>query len=433
MAQKKCDSLPGSYGNLLLGEGLEVYEKEHCFYTERYRRYGCNYKTRILGDKIAVLSDPAFYKEILIDKQSCFSSEIGWYVLEPYFGKGILLEDSELHQIYRNLFSKAFHKKAITEYLTIINKYSVKALDFCMQGNTNLFLVGRNFTLPIISEMIFGPKSDEFIYKVKLNFEKILSGLRDIFKFPFPNNFTDHGKALLARDELQNIIDIEIDRCISTSDFDSSHLISAFSFQVYTQNLTRKKILELILSLFFGGHDTTANIIFSSLILLDNHESEKNKLVQEVLSIDGGINEVLSSNYLDAIIKECIRLFPPVPYIPRGVIKDVEVSGILLSKGWHVHLCPLITHRNPKHFYSPNRFKPERFLDNSKEIKPYTYVPFGLGKHGCIGSELAIIQLKIFLFNLCQKYQWKVTPSYDSTEVFSPFKLSPYFELILSD
>lgn len=422
--------VPGSYGLFYLGEVIDLYRMEQLFYWERYLKYGSPFKTQFLGDKTVVFSEPEAYKKILIDNAECFSSNIGWKVLEVYFGRGILLEDSQFHLFLRKFLNPSFHKSAVKSYVEIINSCANETLDHAKSSmNSNLYDLLRRFTLKVIICIVFGSISTEKSSYIQDQFEKILLGLRDWQRIPLA--FTAYGRSFQAITNLEALILSELKNTVNANDFNSTKLISILS-KLYNENaLTKLKVVEIILQIFFAGHETTSNLLISSINVINSYPKIKNTLLEEISNVSvSNMSHLSSLPYLNAFILEVQRLFPPVFYIPRGVKEDIDICGIILSKGSLVHLCPLITHRNPDYYSNPNIFYPERFLSTNTYNKAdkFTFANFGAGDHYCLGAELSIIEVKIFLHYFLMS-SWSVSPFHATTEVENFNSISRLFEV----
>jgi cytochrome P450 family 4 len=120
----------------------------------------------------------------------------------------------------------------------------------------------------------------------------------------------------------------------------------------------------------------------------------------EALTSEFNANQVdfkklLSNKYLDACIKECLRLFPPVPEILRELTEDVKICGFDIPKGVStvIHLFEL--HRDPKLYPDPEKYDPNRFIDSNLEKNPpFSFVPFSAGPRNCIGQKFTMTKLK---------------------------------------
>ena len=106
--------------------------------------------------------------------------------------------------------------------------------------------------------------------------------------------------------------------------------------------------------------------------------------------------------YMEAAIEEDLRLFPPVTFLDRTCVKDVNIGNIKFHKGFPIWAI----HRFHENFEKPLEFMPERFLKPMKDnITPYAYVPFGGGPRKCIGMRFAMVEMKLALAKLIKTFK----------------------------
>ena len=115
------------------------------------------------------------------------------------------------------------------------------------------------------------------------------------------------------------------------------------------------------------------------------------------------------------VLKEALRLYPPLPTIPRAAIKDCEFDGFKIEKGDQVFVSPAFTHRMSEIWSNPNQFDPERFNKERAEDKTHkhAWIPFGGGAHKCLGIKFAELQVKLILFHVLKNYQITVPAGYE--------------------
>lgn len=107
--------------------------------------------------------------------------------------------------------------------------------------------------------------------------------------------------------------------------------------------------------------------------------------------------------YLEAIIKESLRLYPPVPMIARKISQDLKLGDYTAPSGCSLYLSILALHKDPKIFSEPLLFRPERFLDHRRE-SPFVFTPFSAGARSCIGQKFAMNELKVILTKVLLNY-----------------------------
>lgn len=143
--------------------------------------------------------------------------------------------------------------------------------------------------------------------------------------------------------------------------------------------------------------------------MLGQHQDIQQRVFEEVHSVsrDGmSVIDYSDFKYLECVIKESLRLYPPVPYISRRLIMDVKVGKLILPKDCEIAIHIFDIHRDPKHFPDPEKFDPDRFLpENTINRHPYAYIPFSAGLRNCIGQKFAMLELKILIAEIIRNYR----------------------------
>ncbi|KRT84524.1 cytochrome P450, partial [Oryctes borbonicus] len=118
------------------------------------------------------------------------------------------------------------------------------------------------------------------------------------------------------------------------------------------------------------------------------------------------VSDLAKMNYLQAVIQETMRLYPPVPYLTRKLTEDMKYDGMILKKGLTVVMINYEIHKNPKYYTEPNKFMPERFLsEKTSDAHMFSYIPFAAGPRSCIGNRYAMLSMKTFLSKLLLNYE----------------------------
>jgi len=165
--------------------------------------------------------------------------------------------------------------------------------------------------------------------------------------------------------------------------------------------------------IFAAGHETSSNGLCWTLFLLAQHPRFAAELVGELDSVLRGraptVDDLPSLRLLDFTIKESMRLIPPVPLNHRIVARDCSLGGYTLPAGTEVLSSAYHTHRMPELYPEPLRFQPERWSDREAP-GPYAYSPFGAGPRMCIGATFALMEMKIVLAMLLQRFRFELVP-----------------------
>ncbi|XP_022828928.1 cytochrome P450 4g15-like [Spodoptera litura] len=186
------------------------------------------------------------------------------------------------------------------------------------------------------------------------------------------------------------------------------------SSQNGTNNISDHEIKEEVDTIMFEGHDTTAAGSSFVLCLLGVHKHIQDKVYNELYEIFGDSDrpstfaDTLQMKYLERVILESLRMYPPVPIIARKLNRDVKIAtnNYVLPAGTTVVVGTLKIHRNPQYYKDPNTFNPDNFLpENTSNRHYYSYIPFSAGPRSCVGRKYALLKLKILLSTILRNYK----------------------------
>ena len=177
--------------------------------------------------------------------------------------------------------------------------------------------------------------------------------------------------------------------------------------------LTNEDIREEVDTFMFEGHDTTTSGISSTLYLISRHPEVQQKIIEEIKTVLGtdkeravSLRDLGELKYLECVIKESLRLYPPVPIIGRYFTEDVIIRGNKIPAGTNFTVGIYVTLRDPMYFPEPDSFKPERFLDDSiNKMHAYAYIPFSAGPRNCIGQKFALLEMKSTISKVLRHFE----------------------------
>ncbi|KAG6450738.1 cytochrome P450 4g15 [Manduca sexta] len=186
------------------------------------------------------------------------------------------------------------------------------------------------------------------------------------------------------------------------------------SAQNGTNQITDHEIKEEVDTIMFEGHDTTAAGSSFTLCLLGIHQHIQDKVYDELYEIFGDSDrpatfaDTLKMKYLERVILESLRLYPPVPIIARQLKRDVKIptKNYVLPAGSTVVVGTYKIHRHEKYYNNPDKFDPDNFLpENTQNRHYYSYIPFSAGPRSCVGRKYALLKLKILLSTILRNYK----------------------------
>lgn len=174
--------------------------------------------------------------------------------------------------------------------------------------------------------------------------------------------------------------------------------------QMEGQEITDEQIREEVDTFMFEGHDTTSSAFSFALYLLSLNEDCQDRAYDEAVEFEGREGE--SMPYLEAVIKETLRLYPSVPFFSRRALKDFQLGDLRIPKGVTISVQAHSLHRNPKYFSDPDSFRPERYLQD-QQLHPFSNVAFSAGPRNCIGQKFAMLEMKCTLAGLLRAFRFK--------------------------
>jgi sterol 14-demethylase len=200
-----------------------------------------------------------------------------------------------------------------------------------------------------------------------------------------------------------------LDVLVSIKDDDGNH------------RFTANEVTGMFISLMFAGHHTSSGTSSWTLIELIRHPEVYADIVKELeeLYADGqevSFHALRQIPKLDNVVKETLRLHPPLIILMRVAQDEFEVQGFPIHKGDFVAASPAISNRIPEDFPEPDAFDPDRYLKPRQEdlANRWTWIPFGAGKHRCVGAAFAQMQIKAIFSVLLREYEFEMAQPAES-------------------
>ncbi|XP_048510596.1 cytochrome P450 9e2-like [Athalia rosae] len=205
---------------------------------------------------------------------------------------------------------------------------------------------------------------------------------------------------------------------------DVIHLLTQAGKKDDGLEITVDDVIAQSFNTFFAGFDTSSTLMCYSAYELAVNPDVQDRLRREVdhfLNEGAGVityDSLSEMKYMDAVVAEVLRKYPPLPFTDRICRKSFElppalpgVDAFTLEPNMVVYFPIYALHHDPKYFPEPEKFDPERFSkENKSKIIPYTYLPFGIGPRTCLGDRYALMNIKMILAHLIAKFVLKPTP-----------------------
>lgn len=411
--------IPGPKGNLLLGNAGEFSRDSLTFEREMFARYGDVVAIRFANMKAFMMRHPDHVHQVLVSEASKFhKSPVYRLVLGRFLGEGLLTSEDSFWRRQRAMTQPAFHTKRIQNYGDVMVEYTGRLLDEYKPGQVrDINQDMMRLTLNIVSKTLFDAEMDANASRVNEALTAVLHASNETMGsgfivpqwVPIPRN----RRMAKAVRELDSIINqIIADR--RTSNDDKGDLLSMLLLTEAAdgQRMTDKQVRDEAVTLFLAGHETTANALTWTWYLLSQHPEVEAKLHEEIDRVLEGriptMADLRQLEYTEMVLKESMRLYPPVPGIGRQATEDVQIGDVLVEKGRIIMISPSTLHMDPRWWDNPTEFRPERFAKGTEEPRhKYAYLPFGGGPRVCIGNNFAMMEGVLAMATMAQRYQMR--------------------------
>ena len=408
--------VPGDRGLPVLGHSLAMLRDPLAFAGARYRRYGPVSWTRAFGITLVGLAGPDAAEAVLVNRDKAFSSGAGWeYFIGPFFRRGIMLLDFDEHLHHRRIMQQAFTRDRLRDYLASMNPGIERGLATWRTGERfGVLAANKQLTLDLATETFVGDPLGPQADRINRAFvDTVRAGLA-LVRLGVPGGRWSRG--LAGRRVLERFF---ADRLPAKRTGDGADLFSALC-QARTDDGDRfgdADVVNHMIFLLMAAHDTTTITMTSMAYFLARHPQWQDRLREESLALGKpavGFDDLDRLPGLDLVMKEALRLIPPVPAVPRRTVRETSVLGTTLPAGTTVSVSILLNHHLDELWPDPERFDPERFAPHRREDKVHSHAwtPFGGGVHKCIGLRFAALQVKAIMHQVLLRYRWSVPHGY---------------------
>lgn len=386
--------------------------------------YGDLVSIKFLDYQTFQVNHPDLIQEVLVKQAKSFrKSPLYRMTVADYLGTGLLVSEGDFWKRQRKMMQPAFHTQRINAYAETMSAYTQRMLDSWQPGETlDIADEMMKLTLYVVGKTLFdvdmSERSQAIAEALEYMLDDIITVATSIVHLPkwLPTPRRRRRKKTIQQ-LTDTILDIIKER--RTNFEDRGDLLSMLLAARDDDGnaMTDKQIRDEALTIVLAGHETTANALTWTLYLLSQHPQIEAALLNEIQTVAGdtppGLDHLPDLRYTEMVIKEGMRLFPPVWSFARQATEDVPLDDYRVLTGEIVFIAPYALHRDPRWFPEPERFDPQRFNDTSAEQIPrYAYVPFAAGPRVCIGNNFAMMEAKIILASIVQRYHLTLKAGY---------------------
>ena len=382
------------------------------FVPAMHRRYGDLFTLRLPpgGRRLVFVNRPEHIKDVFAGDPKSFHAGEGNAILGPVMGEhSVLLTDEDVHMRARKLLMPAFNGSALRSYESLIASLAEREVDSWESGQTLVTLDRMNaLTLEIIMQVVFGVTDDERLDQLRPLVNRTVNiGPLILLGWAYPklqkrrpwssylDNQTALNEVLYAEiAERRRATDLE-----QRNDVLSRLLLVGADDDADHEPLGDAELRDQLVTLLLAGHETTASALSWTI-----HELAMNPAVQHRAHTAADTGDL---KYLEAVLKEGMRVHPIIDQVARMLTEDTTVAGHRLPAGTTVTPSIRLAHLRDQNHPAPQEFRPERFLE--KEVAPNTWLPFGGGVRRCIGAGFSLMEGTAVLREILQRYELTMT------------------------
>ena len=359
-----------------------------------------------LGSRPAFLfSHPRDVRAILVDHAAAFRKGDLMQRAKRLLGDGLLTSEGEHHRVQRRLIQPVFASDRIASYAADTFSAALERSAGWRSGRRlRLDLEMDALAMTVVARTLLGSEC-----------ERELPALGDALRLlaRWAHLLIAPGGRFLERTSLPvlrrlrdaiELVEAVIDRHIAAGGAGSP--LIATLLQHGTAAGDARQVRAEVMTIFLAGHDTTAAALMWTWLLLGSHPRVERAVHAEVLAASGDLAPA-ALPFTGAVVKEVLRLYPPVSRIGRRPITDVEINSTPLDHRCTVFVSPYVTQRDERFFERADAFRPERWLDDVVPT-PFAWFPFGAGARSCIGEHFARQAMVLSVAAIAR--QWQLRP-----------------------
>ena len=393
------------------------------YLTRCAREFGDIVFFRFLDVPACFVNRPDYIESVLVTQNNNFVKSKDYRAMRRVLGNGLLLSEGEFWRRQRKLIQPAFHQERIAAYADIMTDHAQRMLSSWSDGQTlDIHEAMMHLTLGIVAKTLFDAdvshEAEDVDAALTVLMGKFLrqAGLALLLPAWVPLPTSRLLKRAVGR--LDKVIYGIIEQRRASGQM-SGDLLSVF-LQVQDDEgvgMTDRQLHDEIMTLFLAGHETTANVLSWTWFLLGQNPEVEEKLIEELRRVLGGRvptpADLPQLVYTDMVLRESMRLYPPVWVIGRRALAPFRLGEYELPADTNMLISQLILHRDARYFPEPLQFNPDRWSPSdprTTSLPRFAYFPFGGGPRVCIGAGFAMMEAVLLLATIAQQFRIQIAP-----------------------
>ena len=372
-------------------------------------------RAMLVGRPQALLMSADALDAVLADTAGGVSAAGGWApFLGELFPRGLILRDGDDHRLHRRRLLPALRRDALERHLARMAPRIDGAVgEWLRAGRLDLHDAVRRLTLDIASDVFLGVQDAGEVAAAHRDFVQLVDASAAVLRWRVP--ITRYGRGLAARQRLAAFLRarIPLRRTAPGDDLFSQLCVLRDDDGLAFDD---DEIVDHMIFLWMAAHDTTRSAITTAARALALTPDWQDRLRDEART-QGAAGQAPTTATLAAqeplgwVLREALRLFPPIPTLARQLLVPFEVEGVRLPAGTLVTLFLLAVQRDARWWPEPDRFDPERHARPDPARHRHAWVPFGGGAHMCLGQHFAMMQGRAVLQALVARARWRLAGS----------------------
>ncbi|HVQ58540.1 MAG TPA: cytochrome P450 [Solirubrobacterales bacterium] len=388
-----------------------------------YEEFGPIFSMRLLHSRVVFMLGPEANHYVTVGHPENFHwRESSFGDLIPLLGDGLLTIDDDYHDRARAIMMPAFHREQVTAALDAMETETAAGIAALPKdGVVDIYAWMRNLAMRIAMRALLGLDPDEAGKGAAAahHFERALGFYGIDYQWRLLRGpRSPWSKMQASRQVLDEIVFGEIARHRADPDPGRRDVLSLL-VGVRGEDgeaFSDREIRDQVMTLMFAGHDTSTSTLTFMMHELARHPDVIARLCEEQDEVLAGATPTIDQleremPYLDMVLDEVLRLYPPAWIGPRRAVREFEFGGCTVPRGAYVNYCSWASHRLPEVFPDPEAFIPERFTRERKTALPRgAYVPFGGGSRICIGKRFGQTEVKLVATMLLARLRLDALP-----------------------
>ena len=397
----------------LVGHALAFHADSTGFLLRIAREQGDVARFRLGRTDAFLLAHPDQVRTVLVDRAADFGKGRLMQRARRLLGDGLLTSEGEAHRQQRRRVQPVFARERLHLYGALVPEL-VTDHAACWRHGSRIRLDAEmdGLAMKVVPRALLGADIEHEVPALRNALHR-LARWAPLLAAPGGKALERVRLPIVGRlGEAIETIETAVDRQIAQGG-DTAPLLEALLHSTADLPSSRRLVRDEVMTIFLAGHDTTSAALTWTWLLLGSHPEVESRLHGEIASVLGGrkprMDDLDKLSYAAMVVKETLRLYPPISRIGRRPLEDMAFGSVRLAKDATVFLSPFVTQRDPRWFADPEQYQPERWARPAPDRPRFAWFPFGAGPRSCVGEHFALGVLTLALVTIAQR--WRLIPT----------------------